>query len=79
MNHDFTSLPKTRAEVTNWHHYVTVPSITEGHAGKHIFSQEEGAKYLQEKAAKFASEEDFQEWRDKYSKAVAAFCDKYSA
>jgi hypothetical protein len=79
MKYDFTSLPKTRAEVTDWYNYVSVPCITEGHANLRIVDQEQGAKYLQDRSAKFPTEQDFQNWRDKYSKAVASFCNQYSA
>jgi hypothetical protein len=79
MNYDFTSLPKTRKEVTDYYNYVKVPSLDNLDSSRLIFSQEQGSEYLQQFEAKFGTIENYNIASERYIQFKGAWCTSRTA
>ena len=74
MTTDFTSLPKTRAEVTDYYNYVKVPSLDNLDSSRLIFSQEQGSQYLKQFESKYGTIENYNLASERYIELKGAWC-----
>ena len=74
MNYDFTSLPQTKAEVTDRYNYVKVPSLDNLDSSRLIFSQEQGHQYLKQFETKYGTIENYNIASERYIELKGAWC-----
>jgi hypothetical protein len=79
MTTDFTSLPKTRAEVTDRYNYVKVPSLDNLDSSRLIFSQEQGSQYLKQFETKYGTIENYNIASERYIQLKGAWCTSRTA
>ena len=74
MTTDFSTLPKTRAEVTDRYNYVKVPSLDNLDSSRLIFSQEQGHQYLKQFETKYGTIENYNIASERYIELKGAWC-----
>lgn len=75
----FSHLPKTKLEVTDYYNYVKVPSLDNLDASRLITSQEEGDKYLKEFESKFGTPDNYEAKSEQYIQLKASWCTSRTA